>query len=46
MHTNANYQANTLGAGAGGYSTASMSSNYNYTVKTIRTVGGGGAMMG
>ncbi|XP_055869522.1 uncharacterized protein LOC106070898 isoform X3 [Biomphalaria glabrata] len=41
------YQGNTLtSGGGGGYSTSTMSSNYNYTVKTIRNVGGQQAAMG
>ena len=53
VHSNSNYQSNTLnstagglGAGGGGFSTNTMSSSYNYSVKTIRTVGGQSAMMG
>ncbi|GFN82967.1 neurexin-1-alpha, partial [Plakobranchus ocellatus] len=44
-----NYNANTLtagGANAGGFSSSTMSSNYNYSVKTIKTVGAQQQLLG
>ncbi|KAL8587816.1 hypothetical protein ACOMHN_021034 [Nucella lapillus] len=43
-----NYQSNTLtaGGGGGGFSSSTMQSSYDYSVKTVRTVSGQQQMLG